>query len=80
MSRNRKLIRPLKDLQLLKGRSMETMEMFDGSITALHEAKLLARDDQKTSPWAMYIIYKCSEGRIVWTLPAPDAIYLGIAA
>lgn len=61
----RRPMRPLNDFQVFKGQSETTMQLFGSPVMAHHEARLMVRDDQRSSKTATYAIYRRSENRIL---------------
>ena len=58
----------LNDYQVLKGNCEKTMRLFGQPVSAVHEAKLMIRDDQQKAAAgsnALYVIHQRSENKIV---------------
>ena len=79
----------LNDFQVFKGNCERTMQPFGQPVSAIHEAKLLIRDDRKKlaagkSP--MYAIHQRSENKILqivrseWKIGSGDAFRMLEAA
>jgi hypothetical protein len=78
-----RMMRPLNDFQVFKGRCEKTMEAFGAPVMVHHEAQLMVRNDQALAAagtTAMYAIYKRSENRILQIVKAAETAALPLAA
>ncbi len=71
MKKNNRILRPLNDFQVFKGKCEQSMKAFGGPLMAQHEASFLIREDQSLAGGSsMYAIYRRSENRILQIIPA----------